>query len=96
MPAPFEADVLQKARELMADFHSLTCHLHVDEENRAFQEFVLMRLAELTLSVESLRSVRNHTVDVDARTYWTPDVPAKPRKRMSEFEDLAPDIGGEG
>ena len=95
MPVLFEANVMQKARELMADFQSLTRQLPQYEENRIFQEFVLMKLAELTLTAQSLRSARFHSADAGT-TAWAPRVQIRARKRMMEFDDLSPDLGGEG
>jgi tRNA(Met) C34 N-acetyltransferase TmcA len=96
----FEANVLGKAREWMSEFRSLTCHVPMDEVHRSFQEFVLTKLAELTLTVESLQRT-DHTLDAQedygearAIAYWTPRAHAKTRKRLIEVDEF--ELGGEG
>ena len=88
-----EANVLEKARELMSEFRSLAFPVPLEE-------FVLTKLAELMLTVESLQRT-NHAVDAQedcgparALTYWAPRAQVKTRKGMIEVDEF--DLGGEG
>ena len=94
-----EANVLEKARELMSEFRSLTCRAATDEEHRSFQEFVLAKLAELMLTVESLQRASHAVHQEDYRAasgYWTTRANDKLQNRKTESDELAPDLGGEG
>ena len=96
-----EANVLEKARELMSEFRSLTCRAATEEEHRSFEEFVLAKLAELMLTVESLQRASHAVHQEDYRGapelgYWTTRANDKFQNRMTESDEWAPDLGGEG